>query len=98
MVRELLYWQALNRALDIEMSADESVYVLGEDVGLYGGSYPGGHFRAARTFEARDARTSIRSRLSTHSPRTDAINLGIDAPVRESGDLRDTPGIVIEGP
>lgn len=30
--------------------------------------------------------------------RTDAINLGIDAPVRESGDLRDTPGIVIEVP
>ena len=30
--------------------------------------------------------------------RTDAINLGIDAPVRESGDLSGTPGIVIEGP
>jgi len=33
------YWQALNRALDAEMVADESVIVLGEDVGLYGGSY-----------------------------------------------------------
>ena len=33
------YWQALNRALDAEMAADESVIVLGEDVGLYGGSY-----------------------------------------------------------
>ncbi len=33
------YWQALNRALDAEMSVDESVIVMGEDVGLYGGSY-----------------------------------------------------------
>lgn len=39
MSEELLYWQALNRAMDIEMAADESVFTLGEDVGLYGGSY-----------------------------------------------------------
>jgi pyruvate dehydrogenase E1 component beta subunit len=39
MTQELLYWQALNKALDAEMAADESVFVLGEDVGLYGGSY-----------------------------------------------------------
>jgi len=39
MTQELLYWQALNRALDVEMAADDSVFVLGEDVGLYGGSY-----------------------------------------------------------
>ena len=39
MSQELLYWQALNRAMDIEMEADESVFTLGEDVGLYGGSY-----------------------------------------------------------
>ncbi len=39
MSQEMLYWQALNRALDIEMAADESVFTLGEDVGLYGGSY-----------------------------------------------------------
>lgn len=30
--------------------------------------------------------------------RSDEYVLGIDAPVRESGDLRDTPGIRIEGP
>jgi pyruvate dehydrogenase E1 component beta subunit len=35
----LLYWQALNRALDAEMAADESVFTLGEDVGLFGGTY-----------------------------------------------------------
>src|ERR1035441_3169224 len=39
MAQELLYWQALNRAMDIEMAADEAVFTLGEDVGLYGGSY-----------------------------------------------------------
>ena len=39
MAHEMLYWQALNRALDLEMAADDSVFVLGEDVGLYGGSY-----------------------------------------------------------
>ncbi|MGC8504110.1 MAG: alpha-ketoacid dehydrogenase subunit beta [Acidithiobacillus sp.] len=36
---ELLYWQALNRAMDAEMAADETVFTLGEDVGLYGGTY-----------------------------------------------------------
>lgn len=30
--------------------------------------------------------------------RTDAIALGIDAPVRESGDLAATPGIILRGP
>lgn len=30
--------------------------------------------------------------------RTDAITLGINAPVRESGDLAGTPGILLEGP
>ncbi|MGD0563772.1 MAG: alpha-ketoacid dehydrogenase subunit beta [Roseiarcus sp.] len=39
MSQELLYWQALNRAMDAEMEADDSVFTLGEDVGLYGGSY-----------------------------------------------------------
>ena len=39
MSQEMLYWQALNRAMDHEMAADESVFTLGEDVGLYGGSY-----------------------------------------------------------
>ncbi len=38
-MQEMLYWQALNRALDLEMAEDEAVFTLGEDVGLYGGSY-----------------------------------------------------------
>lgn len=36
---ELLYWQALNRAMDAELAADETVFTMGEDVGLYGGTY-----------------------------------------------------------
>jgi len=39
MAEQVFYWQALNRALDTELAVDESVIVLGEDVGLYGGSY-----------------------------------------------------------
>ncbi|MEP6841032.1 MAG: alpha-ketoacid dehydrogenase subunit beta [Bradyrhizobium sp.] len=39
MSEEMLYWRALNRALDAELAADASVFTLGEDVGLYGGSY-----------------------------------------------------------
>jgi pyruvate dehydrogenase E1 component beta subunit len=36
---ELQVWQALNLALDQAMARDEAVFVLGEDVGLFGGSY-----------------------------------------------------------
>ncbi len=36
---ELMVWEALNIAHDRALAADESVFVLGEDVGLYGGSY-----------------------------------------------------------
>jgi pyruvate dehydrogenase E1 component beta subunit len=36
---ELQVWEALNIALDQAMEGDDSVFVLGEDVGLFGGSY-----------------------------------------------------------
>lgn len=39
-----------------------------------------------------------RSEDQVELSRTDEIELGINAPLRESGDLADTPGIVIEGP
>lgn len=39
MAEQIYYWQALNRALDDELAADDAVIVLGEDVGLFGGSY-----------------------------------------------------------
>jgi len=39
MAEQVTYYQALNRALDEAMAADDNVFTLGEDVGLYGGSY-----------------------------------------------------------
>jgi len=39
MSEELHYWQALNGALDEALVADESVFIIGEDVGVFGGSY-----------------------------------------------------------
>ncbi|WP_281288757.1 alpha-ketoacid dehydrogenase subunit beta [Thermococcus aciditolerans] len=38
-VREITFAQALNEALDYEMSKDEKVVVMGEDVGVYGGIF-----------------------------------------------------------
>ena len=38
-VRTLLYREALQEALREEMARDERVFVMGEDVGLYGGAY-----------------------------------------------------------
>jgi len=38
-VREITFAQALNEALDYEMSKDPKVVVMGEDVGIYGGIY-----------------------------------------------------------
>jgi pyruvate dehydrogenase E1 component beta subunit len=35
----MLYREALNRAIDETMQQDDKIVVLGEDVGLYGGSY-----------------------------------------------------------
>lgn len=40
----------------------------------------------------------VRSEDQVEISRTDEIALGIDAPVRLSGDLAATPGVVIEGP
>lgn len=37
--RQLPYWQALNEALAEEMQRDPSVFLMGEDIGLYGGAY-----------------------------------------------------------
>jgi pyruvate dehydrogenase E1 component beta subunit len=36
---ETLFFNALREAIDEEMARDKSVFVLGEDVGHYGGSY-----------------------------------------------------------
>ena len=39
-----------------------------------------------------------RSQTQVEIARTDEFTLGIDAPVRRSGDLDNTPGITLEGP
>lgn len=38
-MREIFYWQALNEALREEMKNDERVFLMGEDIGAYGGAY-----------------------------------------------------------
>jgi 2-oxoisovalerate dehydrogenase E1 component len=37
--RKIRYWQAIQEALREEMNRDPAVFVMGEDVGLYGGAY-----------------------------------------------------------
>jgi len=38
-MRELTYAQAINEAMSYEMRRDENVFLMGEDVGLYGGAF-----------------------------------------------------------
>ena len=38
-MRQIPYWQAINEALREEMHKDARVFVMGEDIGLYGGAY-----------------------------------------------------------
>lgn len=35
----ITYWQALNQALSAEMARDPHVFLMGEDIGIYGGAY-----------------------------------------------------------
>ena len=37
---EVTYLEAISEALDEEMSRDEQVFLLGEDIGPYGGAFP----------------------------------------------------------
>ncbi|MFH1073703.1 MAG: alpha-ketoacid dehydrogenase subunit beta [Candidatus Firestonebacteria bacterium] len=38
-MREIAYWQAINEALAEEMTKDPTVFIMGEDVAIYGGAY-----------------------------------------------------------
>ncbi len=38
-MKEVYYWQAINEALLEEMERDKNVFVMGEDVAIYGGAY-----------------------------------------------------------
>jgi len=55
----MLYREALNRAIDECMAADEKVVILGEDVGRYGGSYRVSEGLVAKYGEARCIDTPI---------------------------------------
>jgi pyruvate dehydrogenase E1 component beta subunit len=37
--REIYYWEAIQEALREEMRGDENVFLLGEDIGVYGGAF-----------------------------------------------------------
>ncbi|RVC07899.1 alpha-ketoacid dehydrogenase subunit beta, partial [Mesorhizobium sp. M7A.F.Ca.CA.002.15.2.1] len=39
MVRELSYAQAIQEAMAIAMDMDERVFLMGEDIGVYGGAF-----------------------------------------------------------
>ena len=38
-MKEMTYWQAVNSALDEVMTKDEDVFLMGEDIAIYGGAY-----------------------------------------------------------
>jgi pyruvate/2-oxoglutarate/acetoin dehydrogenase E1 component len=38
-MREIYYWQAINEALEEEMRRDPTVFLMGEDIAIYGGAY-----------------------------------------------------------
>ncbi len=68
--------------LDSDYSSNEMVNLIG----------PRGRVDNVRAIGPERARTQV------EISRTEEFLLGIDAPVRESGDLDGTPGIVLEGP
>ena len=58
---EMTYIQAISDALRLEMRRDPRVFVLGEDVGVYGGAFKVTHgfqeeFGASRVLDMRDLR------------------------------------------
>jgi acetate kinase len=67
----------------------ESDYASNETVNLIG---PRGRVDSVRAIGPERARTQV------EISRTEEFKLGIDAPIRESGDLDGTPGIILEGP
>jgi len=68
--------------IDSEFAANETVNLIG----------PRGRVDNVRIIGPERARTQV------EISRTEEFQLGIDAPIRESGDLDKTPGIILEGP
>jgi acetate kinase len=67
----------------------ESDYASNETVNLIG---PRGRVDNVRAIGPERSRTQV------EISRTEEFKLGIDAPIRESGDLDGTPGVILEGP
>ena len=38
-MKEIFYWQAINSALSQVMEKDDTVFLMGEDIAIYGGAY-----------------------------------------------------------
>lgn len=68
--------------IDSEFASEETVRLIG----------PRGSVDDVRIIGPERAKTQV------EISRTEEFKLGIDAPIRESGDLEGTPGIVLEGP
>jgi acetate kinase len=68
--------------IDSEFAANETVNLIG----------PRGSVENVRIIGPERAKTQV------EIARTEEFKLGIDAPVRESGDLKNTPGIILAGP
>ena len=68
--------------IDSEFAANETVNLIG----------PRGRVDNVRVVGPERAKTQV------EISRTEEFKLGIDAPIRESGDLEGTPGIILEGP
>ncbi len=68
--------------LDSEYAANETVKLIG----------PRGRVDNVRVIGPERSKTQV------EISRTEEFKLGIDAPIRESGDLKDSPGIILEGP
>jgi pyruvate dehydrogenase E1 component beta subunit len=83
---ETLLFNALRQAIDEEMGRDENVYVLGEDVGQYGGSYKVtkdlyekyGEFRVLDTPIAENSFTgmAVGSAMTGLRPIIEGMNMG----------------------
>ena len=60
---EKTYLQALNEALKLEMERDENIFILGEDVGQFGGC-----FGVTQDFSTSSAKTGSRTPPSPRAP------------------------------
>jgi propanediol utilization protein len=86
----------------------ETLFGEGSELEVYKDLYQVGYFAATQTVDIVGPRRRMISNVRVLGPCrsqsqvelafTDAISLGIDAPVRISGDLEGTPGCVLVGP